>query len=117
MNSWVSKLFGKSTPASNRRQQKRSKPKVQQHPFRGVKVYSKTECCEAARRISGQKFLAAHAPQLPLGGCDQPERCQCRYKHLSDRRSEIRRDVDHGLPGKPVHSERRSRSDRRKLVH
>ncbi len=116
MNSWVSKLFGRSTSASNRRQQKGSKPKVQ-HPYRGVKIYSKKECCDAARRISGQKFLAAHAPQLPLGGCDHPERCECRYKHLSDRRSEIRRDADHGLPGTPVHSERRNRSDRRKLVH
>ena len=117
MNSWVSRLFGKTSPASNRRQQKRPTPKVQQHPYRGVRVYSKTACCDAAQRIKGQKFLAAHAPQLPLGGCSEPERCQCRYKHLSDRRSEMRRDEDHGLPGKPYHIERRNRSDRRKAVH
>jgi hypothetical protein len=77
-------------------------------------IYSRVECCGAAERIAGQKFLAAHAPQLPLGGCDQSTTCQCRYQHLEDRRQEMRRDTDHGLPNRGFSTaERRYRKDRR----
>ncbi len=118
MNSWVNKLLGKSNPGGQRKHAKKPTPKTQQHPYRGVTVYSRKDCCDAALRIQGQKFLAAHAPQLPLGGCSQPQLCECRYKHLADRRSEVRRDTDHGLPGQHYHTERRSRkTDRRKSIH
>ncbi len=85
-------------------------------PYRAVTVYSKVECCAAAQRLAGQKFLAAHAPQLPLGGCTQPDTCRCRYRHLQDRRSEVRRDTDHGLPARSyAETERRNRRDRRRI--
>ena len=118
MNSWVNRIFGKSNPSPQRKQAKKPTPKTQQNPYRGVTIYSRGDCCEAAQRVQGQKFLAAHAPQLPLGGCTQPELCKCRYKHLADRRAEVRRDADHGLPGQRYHIERRTRKgDRRKAVH
>ena len=88
------------------------------HPYRAVTIRSMENCCAAAERNTGQKFLAAHAPQLPLGTCDQPQQCRCRYKYLSDRRQETRRDVDFGLPGQPYHGEdRRYRRTRRKSEH
>ena len=85
------------------------------NPYRAVVIHSMVNCCEAAERNVGQKFLAAHAPQLPLGTCDKPQQCHCRYKYLNDRRQETRRDEDHGLPGQPYHGEnRRYRRNRRK---
>ena len=87
-----------------------------QHPFRAVAVYSRDlSLCEAAKRLDGHKFLAAHAPELPLGGCSQPGRCTCRYRHYQDRRQDVRRDEDYGLQTRHfVANERRSRGDRRK---
>ena len=97
-----------SKNSSNRSSEKTS-------PFRAVVIRSMENCCEAAERNAGQKFLAAHAPQLPLGTCDKPQQCHCRYKYLNDRRQETRRDEDHGLPGQPYHGEnRRFRRNRRK---
>ena len=85
-------------------------------PFSAVSVYSRDlTLCEAAKRIDGHKFLAAHAPELPLGGCSQPGRCTCRYRHFQDRRQDTRRDEDYGLPNRNyVVNERRSRGDRRR---
>jgi len=97
------------------RKVKKSSAKEVAHPYRAVTVYSRSDCCEAAQRLAGQKFLAAHAPRLPLGGCTQAESCQCRYKHLQDRRVEMRRDTDHSLPARYYgDAERRSPRDRRR---
>jgi hypothetical protein len=124
MSSWMKKLFvsKKDTerPRSTRQrtiQQNRQGAAQQQRTprsFQSVSIYSRSDCCAAAQRITGQKFLAAHAPQLPLGGCSQPEQCRCRYKHMSDRREEMRRDTDNGLPARQMpNGERRNRRDRR----
>jgi|GEM_PF-1661338 len=93
-------------------------PRADQHPFRSVSVYSRDlNCCAAAKRIDGHKFLAAHAPELPLGGCSNQGRCSCRYRHYLDRRSDTRRDEDFGLPNRNyIVNERRSRKDRRRTV-
>ena len=129
MNSWVTRFFSRPgntarkavNSPSTRPKQKYSLPKgrqanAAQFPYRGVRIYNRSQsCCKAGKRIAGQKFLAAHAPQLPLGGCDHPEACQCRYQHLDDRRQEMRRDSDHGLPGRPYNEvDRRYRADRRR---
>ena len=129
MKSWVTRFFswpshttgkagngGRKSPRQAGSSRTGRKAEIAQFPYRGVRVYSRSQsCCKAAKRIAGQKFLAAHAPQLPLGGCDQPQACQCRYQHLTDRRQEVRRDSDHGLPGRPYSEvDRRYRSDRRR---
>ena len=109
-----SKTLGKAASKSVKKSPRQSEPL----PYRAVTVYSKIDCCQAAARLEGQKFLAAHAPQLPLGGCSQPDQCQCRYRHLEDRRQEMRRDTDHGLPARAYSdSERRCRNDRRRRPH
>jgi len=122
MMNWVARLFERNKPSGRRSFARRNPvakgrsapPQAATHPYRAIMVYSRVACCDAARRLAGQKFLAAHAPQLPLGGCDHPASCQCRYRHLEDRRQEMRRDSDHGLPARGYNnSERRYRKDRR----
>ena len=133
--SWLSKLLGQKDGSAKSRTRsskyhdraaarrmsasskvsKSDNQREKTNPFRAVVIRSMDGCCEAADRNTGQKFLAAHAPQLPLGTCDKPQQCHCRYKYLSDRRQEARRDEDHGLPGQPYHGEnRRFRRNRRK---
>ena len=119
MSSWVKRFFSRSAPSrasSTRQNNKKAGNSINQFPYRGVRVYSRTDnCCDAAKRLRGQTFLAAHAPQLPLGGCDRAMECKCRYQHLTDRRQEMRRDADHGLPAHNYTAvDRRFRPDRRK---
>ncbi|MEM7003892.1 MAG: hypothetical protein AAF529_24110, partial [Pseudomonadota bacterium] len=84
--------------------------------FRAVSIYSPANSCDGAARIRDQRFLARHAPQLPLENCSHPQQCRCRYRHHQDRRdAEARRDADHGLPSSPPNGdERRRRDDRRR---
>lgn len=93
-------------------------PKHDSRTFMGVVIHSADGCCKAAERNGGQKFLAAHAPQLPLGTCDTPQQCRCRYKHLTDRRQESRRDEDNGIPRQAYYGEDRRyrRKARRQLA-
>ena len=105
-----------SRPSSARkRSRQRAEQAGQNHPYRAVSVYSQQDQCDAAKRLRRTKFLAAHAPTLPLGGCTQSEQCRCKYRHYKDRRSDVRRDSDHGMPPRVwLEPERRHRRDRRK---
>jgi len=107
---------GTKTRANGRGKKNAKSAQRTLHPYRAVSIYSRDlTLCEAAKRIDGHKFLAAHAPELPLGGCTQPKGCTCRYRHFQDRRQDTRRDEDYGLPSRNyVVNERRSRGDRRK---
>lgn len=59
--------------------------------FRGVQVNrNRTGCCNAVRKIAGQRFLSHEVPVLPLDGCDAAD-CQCTYQLFEDRRTQIRR--------------------------
>jgi len=124
--SWVSKILGKTTArrvgggrsASKIRRQRKLSTKTIAYRYRSAAIHcNDSMACEAAKRISGKKFLASHVPQLPLGGCTNAPACQCRYRYHVDRRQELRRDADHGLPpvGYVVNN-RRARSERRKPV-
>ena len=119
---WLAGIFGRSG-GSHERQPKRSSKPHKKHtsaqkpatPFRSVSIVSTGRMCAAAERTSKQIFLAAHAPQLPLGGCTNSSSCRCRYKYHADRRQDARRDQDVGLPGRPYgDAERRHRRDRRR---
>lgn len=55
--------------------------------YRSVEISTQdTECCRAARALSGQRFLSDNIPKLPLDGCDAAK-CQCSYELYDDRRS------------------------------
>lgn len=42
--------------------------------------------CDAAREMTGRRFLSTAAPRLPLRGCNALE-CRCRFTHHKDRRT------------------------------
>ncbi|MBE9538468.1 MAG: hypothetical protein IMF06_05255 [Proteobacteria bacterium] len=43
--------------------------------------------CTAVKSLGETRFLAEHAPQIPLPNCDS-NKCQCRYVRHEDRRVE-----------------------------
>ena len=123
ISGWVSRFFGgvsgkpRSADSGRRNSAKRSEARNPRRAtrFRSVSIYSAGHMCPAAKRTTGQLFLASAAPQLPLGGCTQKDSCRCKYKYYADRRQDTRRDQDAGLPRRPYHSDdRRYRRDRRK---
>ena len=74
--------------------------------------------CDAAKEMTGRRFLANAAPRLPLAGCNSLE-CRCRFTHHEDRRTgKDRRSpfVTSGYSGTSgsFKKERRERRDRRK---
>jgi len=54
--------------------------------YHAVSVKHGANACAAVSEISGQRFLASQAPDLPLPGCDA-DQCDCRFIHHDDRRS------------------------------
>lgn len=54
--------------------------------FHAVSLKYSSNACDAAKAMTGRRFLAGAAPQLPLKGCDALE-CRCGFAHHSDRRS------------------------------
>ncbi len=83
--------------------------------FRAVSIESDWRgCCDAAKQLAKQRFLAGEAPMLPLDACSQPGDCRCIYKHWSDRRDGDRRTPYSGLASQ-FHSatDRREGKDRR----
>ena len=128
MSGWLRRLFGdkqKSTPREirgsssgnpTRPRAVSATGKIQPFPYRGVKIYNRNPgCCIASRSIHHITYLASEAPALPLEDCDNPSQCKCRYEHLDDRRQEVRRDSDYGLPSHQyTATERRVRGDRRR---
>ncbi len=82
--------------------------------YHAVSIRHGNRCCRAVKALDGQRFLSNEAPSLPLVACSNPQGCQCRYKHHTDRREDARRDTDVGLPERLFHgTNRRTRSGRR----
>jgi LPXTG-motif cell wall-anchored protein len=54
--------------------------------YHAVSIKFDSNACEAARAMSGRRFLSAAAPRLPLPDCDAAN-CNCRFAHHKDRRS------------------------------
>ena len=71
-----------------------------QEPFHAVEIHASRSACDAAREVTGRRYLSAEAPLLPLADCSDPRRCNCRYRHYQDRRDGPRRDAEMGLPVK-----------------
>jgi hypothetical protein len=109
----LSSLFSRSRsrPESasqlDRRQERR-----RDSPYHAVSVTAGHPSCEAAKQLATLRFLAGHAPTLPLAGCDVYP-CECRYSHYTDRRTGLDRRVEIG--GMPPHGleERRHNNGRR----
>ncbi len=94
---------------------RRKQPEVSSltHLFHGIAVEPGAHACPAARRIAGIRYLSDEAPRLPLEACNRLDGCRCVYRHFSDRRTDVRRDTDMGLPPRPVRHEQRASAGRR----
>ena len=90
-----------------------SKPSAS--PWRALSIVPAEHSCELARSMTQHRWLYAEAPRLPLPGCDA-RGCDCRYKHLPDRRTSERRRIDRtGLPR--THDGAEQRAQRRGRRH
>ena len=81
--------------------------------FHGIAIEPGSRSCEAVRELAGKRFLSEDAPRLPLDECQCVPDCRCVYRHFSDRRTDVRRDVDMGLPHRQVPGDKRAGTGRR----
>jgi hypothetical protein len=97
---------------------KKSRPYVKSvtQLFHGIEVVPGAEACQAARAILGHRYLSDEAPRLPLESCSKPRVCRCVYRHYRDRRTDIRRESDVGLPVRDVPQEQRLRAGGRRIT-
>ncbi len=54
--------------------------------YHAVSIRFEANACDAAKAMTGRRFLASTAPRLPLPECNVLE-CRCRFAHHDDRRS------------------------------
>ncbi len=95
------KLFGRKNVDRQKAKRRTAQPRPPARTFYAVTVrYSESQACDAVRALGEKPFLSSEAPNLPLDDCDRPHLCRCQYRHQPDRRSLLRRDTDHGLPGR-----------------
>ena len=87
-------------------------------PYHAVSLKYSSTACDAAKAMTGRRFLSNAAPRLPLPECDSLE-CRCRFVHHDDRRA----GKDRRSPFSPARptagtgtfkAERRQNEDRRK---
>ncbi len=70
--------------------------------WKAVAILANDEACAAARLLRGKRFLSRNAPRLPLPECSKQDSCDCKYRHLGDRRGPPRRAGDEGTFLRPV---------------
>ena len=86
--------------------------------YHAVSIKFDNNACEAAKAMSGRRFLSSAAPRVPLPECNSLE-CNCRFAHHKDRRSSTDRRSPFAAAGfgggtGSFEKERREKSDRRK---
>lgn len=86
--------------------------------YSAVAISYSENACDAAKAMTGRRFLASAAPRLPLPECNFLE-CRCKFAHYDDRRSGGDRRTPFAPAGAPggtgsYERERRQREDRRK---
>jgi len=86
--------------------------------YHAVSIKFDANACNAARDMSGRRFLSNAAPRLPLPECDALE-CRCHFAHHKDRRAGKDRRSPFGAAGYSgatgsYEKERRESRDRRK---
>ena len=82
--------------------------------FHGVAVCARGGvACDAVTKLEGQRFLSEEAPLLPLADCSDPRACKCVYEHFDERRDQLRRETDVGLPARSHPDDKREGHGRR----
>ena len=69
-------------------------PTSAKYPLKAVVILAADSACAAARQPHSQCLLSRTTPRLPLPECTQQDACQCKYRHLDDRRGPQRRIGD-----------------------
>ena len=86
--------------------------------YHAVAIKYSENACDAAKAMTGRRFLANAAPRLPLPECNFLE-CRCQFAHYEDRRSSRDRRSPFAPAGATdgtgsYEQERREKTDRRK---
>lgn len=86
--------------------------------YHAVSLKYSSNACDAAKALTGRRFLSSAAPQLPLPDCNA-EHCNCAFAHHKDRRSGSDRrspynPATYGGGSGTFKVDRRDRSDRRR---
>ncbi|MEY4932216.1 MAG: hypothetical protein RLZZ403_536 [Pseudomonadota bacterium] len=66
--------------------------------YRALEIIPGPHACAVARRFAKHRFLLGEAPTPPLAGCDQQGACTCKFQKFPDRRTDLRRSSDEGIP-------------------
>jgi hypothetical protein len=86
--------------------------------YHAVAIKYSENACDAAKAMTGRRFLSNAAPRLPLPECDFLE-CRCQFAHYDDRRASRDRRSPFAAAGATdgtgsYEKERREERDRRK---
>lgn len=54
--------------------------------YRAVAIQYSENSCDAAKAMTGRRFLSTAAPRLPLPDCDYID-CRCQFANYDDRRT------------------------------
>ena len=58
--------------------------------YHAVAIKYSENACNAAKAMTGRRFLSSAAPRLPLPDCDHTD-CRCAFAHYKDRRTNTER--------------------------
>jgi hypothetical protein len=83
MKRFFDRLLQRNAPAAKAARPAAS-PRV--NAYQAVEIAPCKKACDAAREVSGVRFLARRAPLLPLGICDRKGKCSCHFRKHDDRR-------------------------------
>jgi hypothetical protein len=87
-------------------------------PYHAVAIKYSENACDAAKAMTGRRFLSTAAPRLPLPECDYVD-CRCQFAHYDDRRTGRDRRSPFAPAGPTAATgtferERRAKTERRK---
>ena len=112
----IVRLRGNKEQPSNASATRTQKKSTEYH---AVSIKYSERACDAAKAMTGRRFLARAAPRLPLPECNALE-CRCKFAHHDDRRTGHDRRSPFATAGfggsgtGTFEEERRKRTDRRK---
>ena len=66
--------------------------------YRALEIIPGPRACAVVKRFAKHRFLLSETPTPPLAGCDLQGTCTCKFQKYADRRSDLRRSSDEGLP-------------------
>lgn len=117
----VAVLYLRRSSSGKQKPETKSLPDAGTGKYHAVSIKYDANACEAAKAMSGRRFLSSAAPRLPLPECDVLE-CNCRFAHHKDRRTGKDRRSPFAAAGYgggtgSFEKERRGHAGRRKEDH